>query len=608
MEDTSEGLFPGNNYPTQTTGDIDPSFHGEYRGFFPGGSDSKGAWRPLSSKWGGRGTGGHGGADIYAPYAPHPLETPVRAVADGDFWPMYMQENPNKIGNRAGLTFKHSDGRSYSYRYGHLARFEGRARRVKKGQIIGYAGCSGNADTEGECSECGTCKVNSGHVHLVVFDDKDLPQDPLPFHALKVRYGDGELSKEMDCSKWVKGANALKEEFKAAPPDKALSQLSCDTISTWRRKGKERPALKKPFANIEFDRDLLLEATGQFYGLCASRLKKRFAATPVGDEKTFKAFLDMNLEDATAAILGKLPKEGARKDPLVELAERIVAQVEGKDRVKGLEVGADGKPFDGDQVAGWLLRHISVLQQMLWRVCCGAALDCISANAGGKKGASRYERHTLFSNATYAKYQSKVVAECGVGIGGAAWLSAADRGCNALHMMDPAIVPGPEGPPQDSLAISVTFGAGGLMHATIVHVLAPPPADQPQARAIWEYQQRAVAAAGAIIEVHNAASRHEVLLSGGVAAGLEEKAKAARAEVAKAIVKAISSLKECTRFIREDAPGGEEFIGPLLERIAGDNAALFARLAARSGKPEGDAQMAPVMFMLKAVKPESKPE
>lgn len=183
--DTRTGsLFPDyyGTYPTQTRQAASNDRAGEYRGFYKTdtGSSVELYWRPKSSRFGGRAGGGHGGADIFAPPNTFPHETPVVAVADGTLTMRFDANDPEDLGNRAKLTLdRQFEDYEVAFIYGHLTRFHGPeverkttgpyfVRKVQLGDIIGYAGCTGNANAENECTtENGAWRVSSGHVHLI---------------------------------------------------------------------------------------------------------------------------------------------------------------------------------------------------------------------------------------------------------------------------------------------------------------------------------------------------------------------------------------------------------------------------------------------------------
>ena len=80
----------------------------------------------------------HEALDIMAPAG-----TPVRAVADGKVAKLFQSEP-------GGLTLYQFDpGEQYAYYYAHLQRYAdniSEGMQVKRGQVIGYVGATGNAD------------------------------------------------------------------------------------------------------------------------------------------------------------------------------------------------------------------------------------------------------------------------------------------------------------------------------------------------------------------------------------------------------------------------------------------------------------------------------
>jgi murein DD-endopeptidase MepM/ murein hydrolase activator NlpD len=76
----------------------------------------------------------HQGNDIFAPEG-----TPVLAVDDGK-----VTHRTNKLGGT--VAFLHA-GDGTRYYYAHLSAYEGPARTVKSGEVIGYVGRTGNAAT-----------------------------------------------------------------------------------------------------------------------------------------------------------------------------------------------------------------------------------------------------------------------------------------------------------------------------------------------------------------------------------------------------------------------------------------------------------------------------
>ena len=144
-------------------------------------------WKPKQSKFGSMRNGkSHNGVDIYAP-----VGTAIIAVHDGSLQ-CKADTSTEGLGNRAWLTFV-AGGVKYKVIYGHLSRFEGTDRPVRKGEVIGYAGCSGNADYAKDCNMPGKCGVTSAHVHLMLKNDTaNIDLDPITAFGWKLRYYDDE--------------------------------------------------------------------------------------------------------------------------------------------------------------------------------------------------------------------------------------------------------------------------------------------------------------------------------------------------------------------------------------------------------------------------------
>ena len=81
---------------------------------------------------------------------------------------LYPTPTPgDELGIKAGVTIRGSDNKKYDVLYGHLSSLEGVSRAVRKGDVLGYSGCTGNAD-DGACTTPNTCKGHSSHLHVAV--------------------------------------------------------------------------------------------------------------------------------------------------------------------------------------------------------------------------------------------------------------------------------------------------------------------------------------------------------------------------------------------------------------------------------------------------------
>ena len=184
-------LFDSAEYPVQI-GSRDTTYAGEIRGTY---TDK---WKPKSSLFGPVRNGGtkiHSAIDIYAPSG-----TPVVAICDG-----YARNKPmignEDIGNRVWLEFNLPNGK-WRFIYGHLDKFEGESRNVKKGEVIGYSGCTGNSGKAG-CGTKNKCGLLSDHVHLKLVAPSGVPKDPLLVLKWSLRYFSASVN-DVDCSEVMK--------------------------------------------------------------------------------------------------------------------------------------------------------------------------------------------------------------------------------------------------------------------------------------------------------------------------------------------------------------------------------------------------------------------
>ena len=189
--DFNNTLFNTAEYPVQI-GSRDAIYSGEIRGTY------KNKWRPKSSLFGPVRNGGakiHSAIDIYAP-----VGTPVVAICDGYALNKPIEGNEN-IGNRVWLEFKLPDGK-WKFIYGHLDKFEGESRNVKKGEVIGYSGCTGNSGKAG-CGVGNKCGLRSDHVHLKLVAPSGVPKDPQLALKWSLRYFSAAIN-DVDCSEVIK--------------------------------------------------------------------------------------------------------------------------------------------------------------------------------------------------------------------------------------------------------------------------------------------------------------------------------------------------------------------------------------------------------------------
>jgi len=103
---------------------------------------------------------------------------------------MYPTVAPgDELGIKIGITFTASDGQKWDLLYGHLSAVVGKDRVVKKGDLIGKTGCTGNAD-DGACSTANVCGGYSNHVHIAVKESKPGGSycDPAAFFSWTLDY------------------------------------------------------------------------------------------------------------------------------------------------------------------------------------------------------------------------------------------------------------------------------------------------------------------------------------------------------------------------------------------------------------------------------------
>ncbi|HYU33727.1 MAG TPA: M23 family metallopeptidase [Thermoanaerobaculia bacterium] len=141
---------------------------------------ARGQLRDTYNERRGGGTRAHEALDIMAP-----RNTPVLAVEDGKVVKLFTSQ-------QGGLTIYQFDpSETYAYYYAHLERYAGGLKEgqpVRKGQVLGYVGTSGNAPP------------NAPHLHFAIFRLTPEKQwwkgDPLnPFDIWRGRRDDGEPSR-----------------------------------------------------------------------------------------------------------------------------------------------------------------------------------------------------------------------------------------------------------------------------------------------------------------------------------------------------------------------------------------------------------------------------
>ncbi len=150
----SKTPFKLTQYPTQG-GMVVPGRAGELRGLY--GTLGSLVWNPDWSGYLARPNKPHWGVDIYAP-----IGTEVIAVCDGA---LSFHEEPDGLGLYAQLHIAKQG--QWQFQYGHLGERLRKAGPVKRGQVIGRVGCSGNADDNKICEKIPPgLAFSASHLHL----------------------------------------------------------------------------------------------------------------------------------------------------------------------------------------------------------------------------------------------------------------------------------------------------------------------------------------------------------------------------------------------------------------------------------------------------------
>ncbi|HRQ45527.1 MAG TPA: M23 family metallopeptidase [Rhodocyclaceae bacterium] len=206
IANTHSGLFELDEvdrslYPMQLAQVRDHNVVGEIRGTYGD------VWKPSLSLYDGR-VQGHNGVDIYAP-----VGVPIVATVAGR---LQFKDDADKLGKRAWLSFRWKD-RDWRFIYGHLDRFEGKERKVSRGEVIGYAGCSGNADRDKACSKPNRCGLSSAHVHFMLVNDSIRKiVNPLDHLDWELRYR--EDGRAVPCEKVIAPSSALADAASNTSP------------------------------------------------------------------------------------------------------------------------------------------------------------------------------------------------------------------------------------------------------------------------------------------------------------------------------------------------------------------------------------------------------
>lgn len=199
-------------YPVQKPGGTTFAGNaGELRGFYHR-SDGSDRWKPNWSTFGHPRSGKkHQGLDIYAR-----VGTAVVAIADG-YAMLYPKPVPgDELGIKVGITIRASDNKKYDVLYGHLSGVEGESRSVKKGDVIGYTGCTGNAE-DGTCEAPNSCKGHSSHLHIAVRESTAGAPYLDPGELFRWRLGYADDLRDVPCNQAFSGSLVFEELLKTEP-------------------------------------------------------------------------------------------------------------------------------------------------------------------------------------------------------------------------------------------------------------------------------------------------------------------------------------------------------------------------------------------------------
>lgn len=370
----------------------------------------------------------HNGVDIYAPAHPFPREVPVVAVCKGEVVFLFDPDSKNDLGNRAWLSPEGLAG--VRVIYGHLSRFEGRNRPVKAGEIIGYVGCSGNADHNGACSKAGVHNLTSAHLHLSWFVGNS-DKEPLELLGWKLRFGDDLAPKPLP--KW--------EDDKLlsvpVPPD-LLHELRTGRLAADKRKpvavmGKDSG--KARILSLPVAEGTALAPTLRCYAQADARWSDG-APGPVTlaeREKGRKAAKD---------AVGDIESFGKR---LGDIVSALKAKAEELAAVTAGNEGSSAPIVWGTHVL--LAKAMFLGVEAIWLAAGGTAVKSVGKNrvAG----------------------QDSAVPDGAVGVNGRSYVHSFDQGLAALHQS--VLVPAQigAGPPEpfSKWTIMAGFGPGSGRHA-----------------------------------------------------------------------------------------------------------------------------------------------
>lgn len=305
----------------------------------------------------------HNGVDIYAPAFPLPHEVPLLAVCDGTITQKFMDQHPNDMGHRVQLSPK--GGGTERIIYGHLSRFEGPERSVKSGDVIGYVGCSGNADNDKSCSNFGSHNITSAHVHfgwMTGIDENTL--DPLQKMGWKLRFQ--QPLTPIELPDW----ELDKLEEKPSPASVTGVIVVKPLRNQNAKSGDLAPHLRR-VAWIERASQKALEPTLDCYAEAEKRLSK---PEPVAKEGKFH---DFGL-DGFGYSLREMENIGQRITAIRAELEKVAGEVP--------SVGTTDPP-DVRRAHGPLQECLFIAIRAVWHAAGGHAIRRVAANPRKTKNA-----------------------------------------------------------------------------------------------------------------------------------------------------------------------------------------------------------------------------
>ncbi len=500
------GFFETAAYPTQMAappasdthyGQANAVYLGELRGFYPYYPDDKtdaesvqhGYFQPWNSAYhteavnqpGADLRRAHNGVDVYAPFFPFPFEVPVVAMTRGRLFSRTLWEHTSTagyetervgnqqvqtrrrrleaLGNRIRLVFEVEVGkasREYFVDYGHLSRFDGsdrgerdqpEQRIVEPGDLLGFVGKSGNADFKtGNSTRDSLWHLNAGHIHVGVWrlgtriDPRDVLPKPLAFdprdtpEVSDLGYATNSLERRSrpERGQWGQAQPAPRDAMPQQEVPQAvlvnhdLSPPLRRVVKQGKKTVRRRALYPAPFHWLDVDSTAILRRTQDAYEFASSRLTRATGSDAVAVS---------HFDDAVRRFKEILSRDTVHNDVLYwgDTAGALLNRLR-----EVLNAVTPGQPGQGAAVARALLHF----KEVLWILMAGPAIAAL--NRTGPQ------------------------VECGVGVGGHLFATAWPRAVAAVHLSTPTVAAGS--------AVSVTFGAGGLRHATVgylAHAAAP---------------------------------------------------------------------------------------------------------------------------------------